>query len=289
MLCFVALLRWRRAGAPPIMLDGISSSGQLAAPRHAVKRRRRDSRSVSDLHPPARQHICGSVYSNLNTKKALSDWESERGYAPRPGERRRRYRHTRRRRYRHTRRRYRHTRRRRDQDGRDMTDAGVRRPAAAPPRPINAYAIFLKTAYAWTRTKLGKAAPELAVLDEVAREWDLLDTKGRAPYEALAAKDAARYSRATRARPPRTAARGRSRPPQIRSGRARRRPRSRDGASRPRARTRRSRSRRRYRRRSLAPPWTPWFPRRRRRSGSPWTPRCWRPPPRRCLPRRDRA
>lgn len=80
-----------------------------------------------------------------------------------------------------------------------MTDAGVRRPAAAPPRPINAYAIFLKTAYAWTRTKLGKAAPELAVLDEVAREWDLLDTKGRAPYEALAAKDAARYSRAAAA------------------------------------------------------------------------------------------
>ena len=80
-----------------------------------------------------------------------------------------------------------------------MTDAGVRRPAAAPPRPINAYDIFLKTAYAWTRTKLGKAAPELAVLDEVAREWDLLDTKGRAPYEALAAKDAARYSRAAAA------------------------------------------------------------------------------------------
>ena len=68
-----------------------------------------------------------------------------------------------------------------------------RAPAAhAPPRPINAYAIFLKTSYAWTRKRLGAAAPELAVLDEIAKEWDALDEAGRDPYEALAAKDAAR-------------------------------------------------------------------------------------------------
>ena len=36
------------------------------------------------------------------------------------------------------------------------------------PLPINAYAIFLKTSYAWTRKRLGAVAPELAVLDEIA-------------------------------------------------------------------------------------------------------------------------
>jgi len=77
-----------------------------------------------------------------------------------------------------------------------MADEPARRPAHAPPRPINAYAIFLKTSYAWTRKRLGAAAPELAVLDEIAKEWDALDEAGRDPYEALAAKDAARYSRA---------------------------------------------------------------------------------------------
>ena len=80
-----------------------------------------------------------------------------------------------------------------------MTDEPSRRPAHAPPRPINAYAIFLKTSYAWTRKRLGAAAPELAVLDEIAKEWDALDEAGRDPYEALAAKDAARYSRAAAA------------------------------------------------------------------------------------------
>ena len=80
-----------------------------------------------------------------------------------------------------------------------MTDEPARRPAHAPPRPINAYAIFLKTSYAWTRKRLGAAAPELAVLDEIAKEWDALDEAGRDPYEALAAKDAARYSRAAAA------------------------------------------------------------------------------------------
>ena len=34
------------------------------------------------------------------------------------------------------------------------------RPAHAPPRPINAYAIVLKTSYAWTRKRLGAAAPD---------------------------------------------------------------------------------------------------------------------------------
>ena len=66
-----------------------------------------------------------------------------------------------------------------------MTDEPARRPAHAPPRPINAYAIFLKTSYAWTRKRLGAAAPELAVLDEIAKEWDALDEAGRDPYEAL--------------------------------------------------------------------------------------------------------
>ena len=80
-----------------------------------------------------------------------------------------------------------------------MADEPARRPAHAPPRPINAYAIFLKTSYAWTRKRLGTAAPELAVLDEIAKEWDALDEAGRDPYEALAAKDAARYSRAAAA------------------------------------------------------------------------------------------
>jgi hypothetical protein len=80
-----------------------------------------------------------------------------------------------------------------------MADEPSRRPAHAPPRPINAYAIFLKTSYAWTRKRLGAAAPELAVLDEIAKEWDALDEAGRDPYEALAAKDAARYSRAAAA------------------------------------------------------------------------------------------
>ena len=80
-----------------------------------------------------------------------------------------------------------------------MADEPARRPAHAPPRPINAYAIFLKTSYAWTRKRLGAAAPELAVLDEIAKEWDALDEAGRDPYEALAAKDAARYSRAAAA------------------------------------------------------------------------------------------
>ena len=39
-----------------------------------------------------------------------------------------------------------------------MTDEPSRRPAHAPPRPINAYAIFLKTSYTWTRKRLGAAA-----------------------------------------------------------------------------------------------------------------------------------
>ena len=86
-----------------------------------------------------------------------------------------------------------------------MTDEPSRRPAHAPPRPINAYAIFLKTSYAWTRKRLGAAAPELAVLDEIAKEWDALDEPAATPTR----RSRRRTPRATRAPPPRTAARGR--------------------------------------------------------------------------------
>ena len=66
----------------------------------------------------------------------------------------------------------------------------------APPRPMNAFAIFLRTYYKSIREKPGAEAPEIQVLDEIAKEWDALDEAGRDPYEALAAKDAMRYSRA---------------------------------------------------------------------------------------------
>lgn len=66
----------------------------------------------------------------------------------------------------------------------------------APPRPMEAYAIFLKTAYAWTSERLKKDGKgDLDVLEAIAGEWASLPPSELAAYRRIAAGERERYER----------------------------------------------------------------------------------------------
>ncbi|KAH8068023.1 DNA binding protein [Aureococcus anophagefferens] len=66
----------------------------------------------------------------------------------------------------------------------------------APPRPMEAYAIFLKTAYAWTSERLKKdGRGDLGALEAIAGEWASLPPSELAAYRRIAAGERERYER----------------------------------------------------------------------------------------------
>ena len=74
--------------------------------------------------------------------------------------------------------------------------AYMKRNPRAPPRPMSAYAIYLKTTYKWTRERLAMeqgVTEELAVLDVIAKEWASLSESEVAAYRRIASNDELRY------------------------------------------------------------------------------------------------